>query len=215
MFHPEMKAGRKKKWIIVLTLVVLMTGVGWWHIVMNPRFHPVIDQQIYRSAQLDVPELERFTHTYGIHTILSLLGPEKGDRWYENEHTFAQQHQIRMLNIGFASHELPLKSHLNHLIDALVSEPKPLLLHCHRGSDRSGMASAIALILFQDDSLKTVERQFSWRYGVVPFTHSIGVQFFDLYEQWLKSTGQSHSRENFLNWARNDYVDPNGNIDPD
>ena len=39
------------------------------------------------------------------------------------------------------------------------------------------MASAIALILNYDPSLETIEKQFSWRFGVVPYSDSIGVIF--------------------------------------
>ncbi len=55
-----------------------------------------------------------------------------------------------MLNIGFGSHELPQSNRLNQLVDALLTAPRPILLHCHRGADRTGMASAIALILNGD-----------------------------------------------------------------
>ncbi len=213
MFHIEMKAVFRKKWIACLLAAAVLGGVITWYIVLDPRFHTVINQQIYRSAQLSVSELETFTASHHIQTIISLLGPEKGNPSFDNEKNFAQQHHIQMLNIAFASHELPMQNHLSQLITALLTLKKPILLHCFRGSDRSGMASAIALILLKDVPLSVAEEQFSWRFGVVPLTNSIGVIFFNRYEQWLKATGQSHSRAVFLDWALHRYVDPNGNIE--
>ncbi len=214
MFHIQMKAVFRKKWVVCLiAAIAVLGGAIGWYIVLDPRFHTVIDQQIYRSAQLSTSELETFTARYHIRTIVSLLGPEKGNPSFDNEKKFAQKHHLQMLNIAFASHELPPQNHLTQLITALSTLPKPILLHCFRGSDRSGMASAIALILFKDAPLKMAERQCSWRFGVVPYTDSIGVLFFDRYEQWLKTTGKSHSQAVFLDWALHRYVDPNGNIE--
>ncbi len=204
-----------RKWIAAVLIALVIGGAIWWHISLNPRFFPVIDSQVYRSAQLSASRLDSVIRTYGIRTIISLLGPEKGDPGYENEKSVAERHQVRMLNIGFGSHELPRYNRLNQLVDALQSARRPILLHCYRGADRSGMASAIALILNDAPSLETIEKQFSWRFGVIPYSNSIGVIFFDQYDKWLRATGRSHSRDNFLDWVRNHYVDPNGNIEYD
>jgi len=203
------------KWIAALSLAMTIGGAIWWHISLNPRIFPVIENQIYRSAQLSVSSLDTTIQTYGIRTIIALLGPEKGSPWYENEKALAGRRQVQMLNIGFGSHELPQYSRLNQLVDALLAAPRPILLHCYRGSDRTGMASAIALILNEGSSLQTIEKQFSWRFGVVPYSNSIGVIFFKQYSEWLSATGRFHSRDNFLDWIRNRYVDPKGNIEYD
>ena len=201
------------KWIVGMSLAMVIGGAIWWYISMNPRFFPVIENQVYRSAQLSAFHLDAVIQAYGIRTIVALLGAEKGALWYENEKGVAERHQVQMLNIGFGSHELPQYNRLNQLVDALLSVPRPILLHCYRGADRSGMASAIALILNDASSLETIERQFSWRFGVVPYSNSIGVIFFKQYSEWLSATGRSHSRDNFLDWIHNSYVDPKGNIE--
>ena len=206
---------RIHKWIVAISLTMAIGGGIWWHISLNPRFSAVIDNQVYRSAQLSASRLDVIIQTYGIRTIIALLGSENGALWYENEKAVAERHQIRMLNIGFGSHELPQYNRLNQLVDALLSAPRPILLHCYRGADRSGMASAIALILNNALSLETIEKQFSWRFGVIPYSNSIGVIFFDQYNEWLSTTGRFHNLDNFLDWIRNHYVDPKGNIDYD
>lgn len=206
---------RIHKWIAAISLAMAIGGAIWWHISLNPRFSPVIENQVYRSAQLSVSRLDAIIQDYGIRTIIALLGPENGSVWYENEKALAGQRQIQMLNIGFGSHELPQYNRLNQLVDALIGAPRPILLHCYRGSDRTGMASAIALILVDGASLETIEKQFSWRFGVIPYSNSIGVIFFNQYTEWLGTTGRVHSRDNFLDWIHNHYVDPKGNIEYD
>ncbi len=203
------------KWLGAVLVAMSIGGAIWWHISLNPRFFPVIENQVYRSAQLSVSRLDDIIQGYGIRTIIALLGSEKGAPWYENEKTLAAQHQVQMLNIAFGSHELPQFIRLKQLVDALLTAPHPILLHCRRGSDRTGLASAIALILNEDASLETIEKQFSWRFGVIPYSNSIGVIFFNQYSQWLSTTGRRHNRDNFLDWIRNHYVDPKGNIEYD
>ena len=144
---------------------MVIGGAIWWHISLNPRFFPVIENQVYRSAQLSVSRLDATIQTYGIRTIIALLGPEKGSLWYENEKAIAGRHQVQILNEG--------------------------------------------------SSLETIEKQFSWRFGVIPYSDSIGVLFFNQYSEWLSATGRFHSRDNFLDWIRNRYVDPKGNIEYD
>jgi hypothetical protein len=203
------------KWIAAISLAMAIGGAIWWHISLNPRFFPVIENQVYRSAQLSTSRLDAVIQANGIRTIIALLGSEKGALWYENEKAVAENHQVQMLNIGFGSHELPQFNRLNQLVDALLSAPRPILLHCYRGADRSGMASAIALILNDDPPLETIEKQFSWRFGVIPYSDSIGVLFFNQYSEWLHTTGKVHNRDNFLDWVRNRYVDPKGNVEYD
>lgn len=203
------------KWITAISLVMIICGIIWWHISLNPRFSQVIEKQVYRSAQLSVSRLDAVIQAHGIRTIIALLGSEKGALWYENEKAVAERHQVQLLNIGFGSHELPQYNRLNQLVDALLSAPRPILLHCYRGADRSGMASAIVLILNDDPPLETVEKQFSWRFGVIPYSDSIGVLFFNQYSEWLRATGKVHNRDVFLDWVRNRYVDSKGNIEYD
>jgi hypothetical protein len=203
------------KWIAAISLAMILGGAIWWHISFNPRFFPVIEKQVYRSAQLSASRLDAVVRTYGIRSIIALLGSEKGALWYENEKAVAEHHQVQMFNIGFGSHELPQYYRLNQLVDALLSVPRPILLHCYRGADRTGMASAIALILNDDPPFETIEKQYSWRFGVIPYSDSIGVLFFNQYSEWLRTTGRIHNRDNFLDWIRNHYVDPKGNIEYD
>lgn len=206
---------RLQKWIGAISLAVAISGAFWWHISFNPRFFPVIETQVYRSAQLSASRLDAIIQDNGIRTIIALIGPEEGALWYEREIAIAKQRQVEILNIDFSSHDLPQSYRLHQLVDALLTAPRPILLHCHRGSDRTGMASAIALILNSDTSLETIEKQFSWRFGVIPYSDSIGIIFFNQYSQWLKATGRRHSRDNFLDWIRNYYVDSKGNIEYD
>ena len=95
---------------------------------------------------------------------------------------------------------------MNILKSSETSE-KPILIHCRRGSDRSGMVSALALAIENDPPLSELKKQFSFRYGVFPFYRSIGPYFFSKYEQWLAGSKKMHSKDTLLYWINHEYHD--------
>ncbi len=87
----KMRNRHIQKWIAAISLAMAIGGTIWWHISLNPRFSPVIENQVYRSAQLSTSRLDAVIQAYGIRTIIALLGPEKGALWYEKEKAVAEQ----------------------------------------------------------------------------------------------------------------------------
>ena len=61
-------------WITVISLAMAIGGAIWWHISLNPRFSPVIENQVYRSAQLSTSSLDAVIQAYGIRTISMAKG---------------------------------------------------------------------------------------------------------------------------------------------
>jgi len=54
---------------------------------------------------------------------------------------------------------------VRHLVEVLDRSEKPLLLHCNRGADRSGMAATMALLLETDTSLEKARGQLATLIG--------------------------------------------------
>ena len=78
--------------------------------------------------------------------------------------------------------------------------PEPLAFHCSRGADRTGMAAAISLILFDPNATRTqIEKQVSWRYGVIS-PRSIGYQILQNYFKWLDKNNYQTSKKHFFEW---------------
>jgi hypothetical protein len=99
------------------------------------------------------------------------------------------------------------------ILKILSTAEYPILLHCVRGVDRSGFASALALVVVQDTRLPELKKQFSWRYGVLPFYRSIGPYFFSKYDQWLEKENRRHTRSVFFEWITQHYVDRRRNTE--
>ena len=83
--------------------------------------------------------------------------------------------------------------------------PKPVLIHCQSGIDRTGIAAALACLLLDDSSsTEAALDQLTWRFGCLPWRKSREDKrdFLLAYESWLGARGQTHSRQHFRAWLR-------------
>lgn len=189
--------------IIVLCLAFLLFFLG--HLGYNyfiiDNVHTVIPGKIYRSAQLNHAGLTRVTNQFHIKTIINLRGKWPTNHWYQVESRFAKTHHIHYVPIEFSSYSLPTKKELRELVQVLQTAPKPLIFHCEGGADRTGMAAAISIILFdKNPTVHQIEEQASWRYNAIS-PRTVGYQLLRNYAEWLKQNHFSSSKKNFLIWV--------------
>lgn len=82
----------------------------------------------------------------------------------------------------------------------------PLVLHCRRGADRTGLAAAVALLLLTDATPAQAARQLWPRYGHVALGRPAYLdQFLALYADWLRAQKLAHSPAVFRRWATREY----------
>ena len=198
-----MKLIVKRTFIVFLTPLVLfallLASVLVYHRVTR-NIHVVIPGQIYRSAQLNHAYLKTVTQRFHIQSIINLRGPWETNHWYRVEQRFTRERGIHYYSIRFSAYYLPSKEKIRTLVHILQIAPKPLILHCEGGADRTGMASAISLILFKKDvDITEIKAAISWRYNVIS-SWSVGYQMLRNYFAWLKKNHLSQSRSNFLKW---------------
>jgi hypothetical protein len=174
--------------------------------------HSVIEGKVYRSGQLSDNVLKNLISEKNVRSILNLRGESDNLEWYMHEKKIAVENNVRLYDVGISSNELPDCRNLLDIIGILFTSQKPLLIHCNRGVDRTGMVSALALAIEDDPPLSELKKQFSFGYGVLPFSKSIGPYFFSLYEQWLNKSNKTHNKNNLVYWIRNEYRDSSGNL---
>ncbi len=176
-------------------------------IFIGPNVHVVVPGAVYRSAQLGPAELERVVHQYHIRTVVNLCGccddghPES---WYLEQSRTTCRLGICQEDVGFSACRLPSTNAMRQLVEALDRCDYPILIHCHRGIDRTGMASTVALLLHTDESLAEAREQMGLRYCHMPCGKYGNIdRFFDLYRDWLK--GKPHSPQLFREWVEEEY----------
>ena len=202
----------KRTILFSVIIIVLLFSAVYAHFILT--VHPVMGNTIYRSAQLSERRLQKNIKKYKFKSIINLRGKDKEEKWYQRESKIAKKNNISLYDVRLSAYKLPISSELDTLIDTLKTAKKPLLLHCQAGSDRSGLASALALSIQKDAPLHELKNQFSWKYFINPFrSQSCGKLFFSYYERYLDQTGIDHSRNHLLHWIENKYIDYKGNIE--
>ena len=58
---------------------------------------------------------------------------------------------------------------INKVIGIITNAPKPILIHCRAGSDRTGLISAVYLYVVAHKSYKKAADQLSIKYGHFPY----------------------------------------------
>jgi len=133
------------------------------------NFHIVTEGQFYRSAQLDKDELIHYIKKYHIKSILNLRGKKENSRWYKEEIEICKKMGVIHYDYGIsATHEVDEKE-INSILNTLINTPKPILIHCKVGADRSGLISAIWEYAIEGASAKESAKQLSLRYLHFPY----------------------------------------------
>ncbi|ADR52685.1 hypothetical protein CKC_04680 [Candidatus Liberibacter solanacearum CLso-ZC1] len=165
------------------------------------NFHVIVPNELYRSAQPTGQFIETIWEKHGIKSILNLRG-ENNEPWYREE-----EMTIRNLGIQLINFPIPASKELNNaeikkLIDILRKAPKPLLIHCKAGADRTGLASALYLYSISHYPKYKASGQLSIFYGHIPL---FGARSMDItFEKYTKEFSNDLYIENakhFLNLA--------------
>ena len=192
----------KRTWTLLAVIIffILVIGAYFGFNALNRNFHVVISKQVYRSAQPYRGALFRDLKDYHITAIINMRGKDANAAWYEHEASFAKHHGIKLYNVNVPAHGLPSVKMLQYLVHVQQTSPKPYLIHCLAGVNRTGLASAIAVILSGDPSIDDWQDQLSWQYNLLSDT-SIGYQVMQNYLHWLKTKHKKESKAVFLEWV--------------
>ncbi len=174
--------------------------------------HTVIPGRVYRCAQPSESDIRELSKKHGIRTVINLRGialvpdaPES--RWYLAEATANHAQNISQEDITFSANRLPPPGELRRLIEVLDRTEYPVLIHCKRGADRTGLTSAVVLLLQTDATLSEARRQLWPRYGHFRFGRTAAIdEFFDRYEAWLTAKEIEHTPARFREWATTVYT---------
>lgn len=168
--------------------------------------HTVIPGKVYRSAQLSQQKLQRVIAERGIRTLINLRGCCPQMHWYMGDARATHAAGISQEDLTLSAKRLPPPTELRRLVEVFDRTDYPVLIHCAAGADRTGLASAMAILLLTNDDLAAARRQLWPRYGHFAVGRTAVIdQFFDYYERWLADRGQPHTPERFRHWVVHEY----------
>jgi undecaprenyl-diphosphatase len=182
--NAKRKLARNKKTFLTsfsVLMIILLTYL-FFHTYEN--FHTIIPNKIYRSAELTHQEFIQRTKQKGLKSVVNLRGENEQYGWYRAEEKTLKSLGVHLYNFRLSSYHLPPQKILQDLAITLETAPKPLLIHCASGVDRTGLASAM-VILLHGGTLEQARRQISLLYGDI-MPSSAGKLFLRQYILWLK-----------------------------
>jgi protein tyrosine phosphatase (PTP) superfamily phosphohydrolase (DUF442 family) len=143
--------------------------------------------RFYRSKLLSARRLTFFINKFGLKTVINLCGEEPNRRWWRSERHVCEKNGVEFYNISMSAERLPYKKDVLALLDIYNTAPKPIMVHCARGIDRTGEAAALWLLEKQGKSKKEALDQLSSRYNHNPRTHPTKTQFIRIWNgyDWL------------------------------
>ncbi len=155
-------------------VVLLALGGAYAFVHGGGNFHEVEKGLVYRSSWLGAEKLEQAVNRLGVKSVLNLCGEQPGATWYEGEVEVSLRRGVNFVSMGLSANTALDAAQLAKLTDVLRDAPKPLLIHCRSGSDRTGLASALYVAL-RGGSYHDAQDQLSLFYGHFPYFGSKSV----------------------------------------
>lgn len=169
---------RAKAWLrrILMALGVLIGALLAYtgYTVHNANFHTIVRGEAYRSGQMDAAQLSRAIQAYGIKSIINLRGTN-APGFYQGELETAKRLGARHYDFSLsANHEITAPQ-MDEIIRTLREAPKPVLIHCQAGSDRTGLISALYCLALKGETPAQADRELSVWYGHIPLAGTIAM----------------------------------------
>ena len=167
--HPN-----RRRLFSALAALALLAAALWW-LTGYDNYHVVIPGELYRSGQMSANRLLAHAAADRLATVINLR-PETNQPWHTTEVAACAGQHITHIDFPLAGDKAPTRDRMQALMTLMRTAPKPLLIHCEHGADRTGLAVALYLSAVNGRPRAEAKRALSIRYG-----HSLffGMDCFD------------------------------------
>lgn len=194
VMREAVRAARVRAWII--------GGLAAWRgadCVFGANDGTVFPGKVYRSGQLSADELRDAVDVRGVRSVVNLRG-ENDTAWYREEAAACRAAGVLRFDIAMSARELPKPEAVLELARVLRDAPRPMLIHCRNGANRTGLAATIYLIECEgmppDDAQR---RGLTLWHGHIPLGQTGAInRFLEMFKE--QARGKSLER-----WLQEDY----------
>ncbi len=153
-----------------VSVFLILFCVWFWYVFVGGNFFTVLDGELYRSAQPAPEVIEQKHEKYGIKTIINLRGARPNKQWYKEELAVSERLGIAHYDFQWSSRNQPPVDDMKRFVETVRNAPKPILIHCMGGSDRTGLATALYMYAVKNENPdKSREENLSLWYGHFPY----------------------------------------------
>lgn len=208
---------RSQFWLVLLTVgavALLVALADAAYSMLGSNLREVLPGRLYRAAHPSRATLSEARDRHGVKTVLALRGVCDFESWYRDEVANAEDLGLSIEVVGLSAGRMPSRTAARDLCEILERAEPPLLVHCQRGIDRTGLVSALYLLLRTDATVVQARGQLSIRYLHMNAgrTRAMG-RFLDLYEEWLAIKGCTHQPDHLRRWLMEEYRPPQGSAE--
>lgn len=171
------------------------------HEILRIYWHnfAMIAPGVFRSNHPTHARLEAYA-AMGIKSVINLRGATRHSH-YSFEVESCEALGINLIDIPLSARSAPTKARLLEVVDLLLSQQKPFLIHCKSGADRTGLVAAIYLICVEGKSAKEARKQLSLRYLHLVITKT-GILDYVI---WNYIKHNEIERIGFREWVETEY----------
>jgi protein tyrosine phosphatase (PTP) superfamily phosphohydrolase (DUF442 family) len=153
-------------------LTAASIGSYWGVLQYEGNLHAVSAGILYRSAQLSKAGTRWAVREYGIKSVLNLRGANAGSPWYDDEIAASGELGLAHFDYPLSAKRFVTSREIAEILDIVRKAPKPLLIHCKSGADRSGLVAALYRFAETGASAAEADRELTLVYGHFPYLTS-------------------------------------------
>ena len=173
--------GRKKLFSIIL-IPFLGAAIYAFYAAEQGNFYQITKGEAYRSAQMNGDELKNCINNYHIKSILNLRGKAAVENWYIEEMKVSAKYNVMHYDLFLSAYSEPTPEEIRILMGLFKTAPRPILIHCQAGADRSGLIAAMWKVIVDKKSKTEAGKQLSMLYGHMPLGPASAMDRF--FENW-------------------------------
>lgn len=165
------RAGRS----LLLAAGSLVAGIGGYaaYLAMEHNFHVVSPGQVYRSSRMSPAALTRVIQAHHIKSVLSLIGASRA------ESDTAQRLGAEYFDVSLSDRREVTDEQMGKILATLRDAPKPVLIHCKGGADRTGLVASLHHYAIEGQPASVADDELTLCYGHLPPWLGFGTSAMD------------------------------------
>jgi undecaprenyl-diphosphatase len=169
--------------VFIAAIFLLLFPAGYVLTIWEQgNFHEITKGEAYRSAQLNRDEFEYYIKKYHIRSVLNLRGQNSGESWYKDELKVSMDHHLVHYDIPLSATHEPDSQDVQTLLTVFREAPRPILIHCKSGADRTGLVGAMWKVIVDNEPKSEASKQLFILYGHIPIGGTSAMDRF--FEKW-------------------------------